>query len=86
MLTQTELNQKFPNDLPDTRYCVGWYNDLIKDNLREVIVVFDKVTKHIVYKGISKNHKDHYPYIKLYYGRDNCDPPKQINPDFYAGY
>lgn len=80
MLTQEELNQKFPKDpLPDTRFAVVWY---VK-NPREVILVYDKLVHRIVYNGCSKCRKDHYKHIQRFYGRENCDPPKEVNPLFY---
>jgi len=88
---QEELNQKFPADrvpLTDCRYSVVWYNKAD----REIVLVYDKVLMHVVYKGNSKirpnppeARKDHYPHIQKFYGKHNCDPPKQVNPQQYEG-
>jgi hypothetical protein len=81
-LTQEELNQKFPKDpLPNTQFSVAWY---VK-NLREVVVVYDKLSHRVVYVGSSKSRKDHYAHIQKFYGKENCDPPKEVNPQFYEG-
>lgn len=91
MLTQEELNQKFPSDpLPSTQYLVGWYHQ----QEREIIIVFDKISRHIVFKsnthiliekdtGKSLSRQKQYSHIKRFYGQENCDPPKMLNPEFY---
>jgi len=93
MLTQEELNQQFPSDpLPDTRYSVAWYHL----ELREFVIVYDKLSRKIVYKsnssiiidvdGKSLSRKRQYHHIKKFYGQNNCDPPKQVNPSIFEGF
>lgn len=81
ILTQEELNLQFPPDpLPDTQYSVSWYP---QEERKETVIVFDKLAHKVVYKGTSKDHKEHYPHIRRFYGSTNCDKPKQINPTLY---
>lgn len=87
ILTEEQLS-KFTPELPpveektDKRYRVAWY--ITTDN-REITVVFDKLQQRVVYKGNSKSHKDHYEHIQHFYGKNNCDAPNQVNPQFYEG-
>jgi len=53
------------------------------EELREIVVVFDKINQKVVYKGSSKSRKDHYAHIQKFYGKAECDPPKEVNPGFY---
>jgi hypothetical protein len=93
-LTQEELNQKFPSDpLPDTRFMVGWY----QIETREIVLVYDKISRRVVYKsnshiqveeatGKSLSRIRQYKHIKRFYGIENCDPPKQVNPEYYKDF
>ncbi len=94
MLSQEELSQLIPNDpLPNTQYMVGWYH---RDE-REIVLVFDKISKRVVYKsnakpcvdketGKSLSRKRQYKHIRHFYGVENCDPPKEVNPELYKGF
>jgi hypothetical protein len=98
MLSQEELSQLIPNEpLPNTQYMVGWYQ---KDE-REIVLVYDKVSRRVVFKSNSKpkieidertgkvssiSRQKQYKHIKHFYGTENCDPPKEVNPEFYKGF
>lgn len=90
-MTQLEeqLSKFYPEaievETEDTkRYSIVWWV-VISDSSREILVIYDKLEHRIVYKGNSKSRKTHYDYIKSFYGEKNCDPPRQVNPQFYEG-
>jgi len=55
---------------------------------RVTVFVYDKVNGHIVYKANPKNNleaiKREYGYIKTYYGKENCHPPKELAIKLYS--
>ena len=55
------------------RYVVGYEPTL---NNREIVFVYDKFVSRIIYKANTTDRKRVYPYIKEYYGVDNCVPPE----------
>lgn len=91
MMTQLEekLSKFFPEAIEvETeevrRYSIGWWVTQEEPH-REILVVLDKLEHRIVYKSNSKSRKTSYDYLKSFYGEKNCDPPKQVNPQFYEG-
>jgi len=67
--------------LPDEkRYVVAWNKG---ENNREIVIVFDKYSRSVVYKVNTSNHSNAYPYIKEYYGKENCVPPRQVDLRIY---
>lgn len=79
-----EMELPTPELKEEPRFCVRWFKSK-KDPTKEIVLVYDKFVGHVVYKGKSADHKDHYPHIQNYYGKKNCDPPREIDPKLYAG-
>lgn len=85
MLSQEELNRQFPLEAePEIRYCVRWYISK-KDPNKQIVLVYDKQVQKVVYRGKTADRHDQYPYIQRFYGKSNCDPPKEIDPKLYFG-
>lgn len=87
MLSQEELNLQFPPDpieITEFRYCVRWYKSTKKAN-KEVVLVYDKMVQKVVYRGMSTSHRDHYNHICRFYGKGNCDTPREVDPKTYRG-
>lgn len=84
-LTQEELNRKFPLELTEKQFALGWYELKTPTCIHQVVIVYDKASRRVVYKGESKHRKDHRKHIEKFYGESNCDPLKAINPRFYEG-
>ena len=82
MLTQEELNFRFPKELNDKRYFLGYF----LEGDKEVILVYDKFHSRVVYRGKSKSINDHKRHIKRFYGDENINKPELIqNPKHYEG-
>lgn len=65
----------------DRRYIVGWEPKAD----REMVFVFDRLIGRIVFTSNSGNRFKHsYPYIKRYYGENNCMPGKQLRYSDYV--
>jgi len=85
--------------LSDRRYLVGWYHKddrefiLVYDKLNRHIVfksncpiLYDTEGNVVLDKnGKVLTRQKQYCHIKKFYGQADCEPPKQINPDFYIG-
>lgn len=85
--------------LSDRRYLVGWYHVdtrehvLVYDKLNRHVVfrsntaiLYDKEGNVLLdEKGKVLTRQKQYCHIRKFYGERDCEPPKQINPNFYIG-
>ncbi len=58
----------------EKRYVIGW--EQVQE--RQIVFIWDKFTKRIVFKCNTRNRKICYPYIEKYYDKDNCVAPKEM--------
>jgi len=96
-LNQLFPKEEIPLD--ERRYLVGWYHSdnrefiLVYDKLNRHVVfksntaiLYDKQGNVVLdEKGKVLTRQKQYYHIRKFYGERDCEPPKQINPDFYRG-
>jgi len=88
MLTQEELNYKYPKEvivsiIEELRFFVGYYTE----NNFQVLLVYDRMHSRVVYRSKSKTIDRHKKHIVSFYGKYGIiNKPKLIeNPRLYEG-
>ncbi len=96
-LNQLFPKEEIPID--ERRYCIGWYHEgtrefIIVFDKKQKHIVFKSNTSILYDKegnivldenGKVLTRQRQYYHIQKFYGKNDCQPPKQINPQFYEG-